>query len=505
MTPIDQSVCRALRRKLFSAILGATALVALCTIAQSSFAQRLGPSALSEAESGRWTKLTNQPPFQTDTALLLTDGTVMMHQYNSNNWWRLTPDISGSYLKGTWSQLASMTPDYAPLYFASAVLKDGRVLVEGGEYNHLQPVWTNQGAIYDPVANSWTTVNPPAGWGTIGDAPGVVLNDGTFLLGQSGIYTTNQAIFNSTNLTWTAVGTGKADPFVEEGFAILPNGNVLTVDCENGTNSEKYDPVTMAWTSAGSTIVALPDPGFLEIGPLMQRPDGTVAAFGGLPHSALYNTATGTWAAGPNIPSGNDAADAPCAILPDSNILLYTSPGVFQGSGTLYFFDGTTYAVAPPTQSSGTHQSWQGRMLLLPSGEILMVIADGRTIDAEIFTSRGKPDPTWAPTLTHAPRTVTRGTTIQLTGTQFNGLTVGADYGDDGTMSSNYPIVRFTNRTTRHVFYARTHDHSRMGIASGSEIVSTMVDIPAGMETGSSTIQVVANGIASASKAVTVQ
>jgi hypothetical protein len=144
-------------------------------------------------------------------------------------------------------------------------------------------------------------------------------------------------------------------------------------------------------------------------------------------------------------------------------------------------------------------------MLLLPSGEILMVIADGHTIDAEIFTSKGHADPSWAPTLTNAPRTITRGSTIQLSGTQFNGLSVGADYGDDGTMSSNYPIVKITNRTTRHVFYARTHDHSRMGIASGSQVVSTMADIPAGMETGSSTIQVVANGIASAGKPVTVQ
>ena len=83
----------------------------------------------------KWQKLTNQPTFQTDTALLLTDGTVMMHEYCEPNWWRLTPDNTGSYLNGTWSQLASMPSDYGPLYFASAVLPDGRVIVEGGEYN----------------------------------------------------------------------------------------------------------------------------------------------------------------------------------------------------------------------------------------------------------------------------------------------------------------------------------------------------------------------------------
>ena len=144
-------------------------------------------------------------------------------------------------------------------------------------------------------------------------------------------------------------------------------------------------------------------------------------------------------------------------------------------------------------------------MLLLPSGEVLMVIADGQTIDAEIFTSKGRANAAWAPTITSSPRMATRGTTVQLSGTQFNGLDVGSDYGDDGSWSTNYPIVRIKNRTTGHVFYARTHDHSTMGIATGSTIVSTMVDIPAGMETGTSTLVVVANGIASRSKQITIQ
>ena len=53
--------------------------------------------------------------------------------------------------------------------------------------------------------------------------------------------------------------------------------------------------------SAGYTIVKLPSQ--LEIGPLLQRPDGTVVAFGGVPHSAIYHTDTGTWAAGPDFPN----------------------------------------------------------------------------------------------------------------------------------------------------------------------------------------------------------
>src|SRR5262245_43525426 len=90
-----------------------------------------------------WTSLLNQPTFPAGTALLLTDGTVMVQQmsttgYGTGQWWRLTPDITGSYRNGTWSPLATMPAGYAPLYYASAVLADGRVVVEGGEYNSTQ-------------------------------------------------------------------------------------------------------------------------------------------------------------------------------------------------------------------------------------------------------------------------------------------------------------------------------------------------------------------------------
>ena len=80
------------------------------------------------------------------------------------DWWRLTPDQFGSYVNGTWSQIASLPPDYSPLYHSSAVLPDGRLIIEGGEYllsldqTELVPTWTNKGAIYDPIANSWTMV-----------------------------------------------------------------------------------------------------------------------------------------------------------------------------------------------------------------------------------------------------------------------------------------------------------------------------------------------------------
>src|SRR3954454_22979799 len=114
--------------------------------------------------AGTWSPVRNFPSFMGDTMLLLTDGRIMVHQVNSNAWWALTPDPSSAdpYVGGVWSPLASMPdnpiipatvggPTNAPTYFASAVLKDGRVFVAGGEYNAGIPKANTLAAqIYDP-------------------------------------------------------------------------------------------------------------------------------------------------------------------------------------------------------------------------------------------------------------------------------------------------------------------------------------------------------------------
>jgi hypothetical protein len=121
-----------------------------------------------------------------------------------------------------------------------------------------------------------------------------------------------------------------------------------------------------------------------------------------------------------------------------------------------------------------------------------------------LYTPAGAPNSAWAPTITAAPGTVTRGSTYVISGTQFNGLSQGAAYGDELNSSVNFPLVRITNTASGHVVYARTHNHSTMAVATGAATVSTKFDVPAGAETGASTLAVVAVGIASAPINVTV-
>ena len=147
-----------------------------------------------------WSNLTNSLGYNLGNPLLLTDGTVMVHRTDTREWYKLTPDNTGSYVNGTWTPTALMPVGYGPKFHASAVLPDGRVIVEGGEYNlaNNNPVWTNLGAIYDPVADSWTSVTAPSGWSNIGDAQSSVLANKTFFLADC--CTTNTALFNPTTL-----------------------------------------------------------------------------------------------------------------------------------------------------------------------------------------------------------------------------------------------------------------------------------------------------------------
>jgi len=117
----------------------------------------------------------------------------------------------------------------------------------------------------------------------------------------------------------TPTGAGKFDINNEEGWTLLPNKQILTVDAyvfqynATGTNSEAYVPASGKWHSAGSTIVQMSDSAAdcggqnyasYEVGPAVLRPDGTVFYTGanscGAGHTAIYNSNSGTWAAGPD-------------------------------------------------------------------------------------------------------------------------------------------------------------------------------------------------------------
>jgi hypothetical protein len=50
---------------------------------------------------GSWQPLNNQPSFNVDAMLLLTDGSIMCHEYQTPNWHKLVPDNDSDYANGS--------------------------------------------------------------------------------------------------------------------------------------------------------------------------------------------------------------------------------------------------------------------------------------------------------------------------------------------------------------------------------------------------------------------
>ena len=458
------------------------------------------------ATAGTVKQLVHQPPEGAAFTMLMTDGTVMAQGFSQTGWWKLTPDNMGSYVNGTWTQVASFPGGYAPYAMAESVLADGRLIVAGGEYNFGDFAFTNVSMIYDPVKNKWTDVTPDKHLlNFIGDSGSNVLPDGRFLVAKK--FDKGMYAFDPKTMSWSQLKSKGKDAFnSEEGLILLKDGSFLVVEVKAHPKAQRYIPSTGEWLDAGNTVVDLRGPQNCcgrcipygphdkcydppgETGASVLLPDGRVFATGSTPegestaHTSLYDPATNSWTPGPDFPGGEDAFDTGAASLPSGNVLVVAT------SGNLYEFDG----------NSMTHQSgFGGSLTNLPSGEVLLS-------GSAVYQPTGTYKAAWQPKIKDVPATVTHGQTYEISGTQFNGISQGSSFGDEFDSHSNYPLVRITNKSSGHVFYARTHDHSSMGVQTGKQIVSTNFDVPAGIETGASGIEVVANGIPSKSVDITV-
>jgi hypothetical protein len=498
----------------------------------------------SPGTASPWTPLKNPAPFGTPgTMLLESNGTVLVHDEPDNNvtggttaWWKLTPDWKGSYVDGTWSQIASMPAGYTPLYFGSAILPDGRMIVEGGEYIGENPVWSNRGAIYNPVTNTWASVAPPPGWANIGDAASDVLPDGTFMLQHpcntcltNPESTVDDALLNARTLTWTVIpATGKEDPNDEEGWTLEPSGQLLTVEVWALPQAQLYNPGTESWSFAGAMVPGgnpvnpLP---VVEIGPQVEMPGGNTFVVGaGLStqapptpcttnaktQTALYHYqagTAGTWTAGPQIPAigGMEFAstDGPGSVLPDGNVLFDASACVFNAPTHFFVYHASsnTLTQIPDVPNAPNDTSFATRMLALPNGQVLFNDGTGQL---EVYTAGGTPNPSWRPSITAlSSMTLAPGSTYTVSGKQLAGLDPGATYGDDVQDNTNFPLVRITNSATGVVTYARTSDWTSVSVNPGTSS-STKFTVPSSTPAGKSTLVVVANGIASPPATVTI-
>lgn len=278
-----------------------------------------------------WTPLTNLAPSTIQLMMQLTDGSVLVQSYNGQTWMKLTPDARGSYINGTWSLLApSPTPR---LYFASQVLPDGRVFVVGGEYSGpgLLANWSNTGEIYDPVANTWSSITP---YPSQSGCPQISYVSGNVTAGSpqiTGIYpyasglvpgwsvsgfgipagTSIVSIDSPTQITVSNAATASrnANQYIfnhsyrltaclgDDPSILLLGGKILVGNLIN-SNTFIYDPASDSWIPSGTKVYvdSSDEEGWAKVG------DGNVLNYDlfkseatGGSYAEVYNPTTGAW------------------------------------------------------------------------------------------------------------------------------------------------------------------------------------------------------------------
>ena len=483
---------------------------------------------------------------------LLTDGSVLVHHAYGKAWYRLTPDTQGNYETGTWSAAINMVNTRQ--FFASGILRDGRVFAIGGEYSDAGDTGagTALGEIFDPVADNgrgaWSALDKPAAFNWINkDATSCILGDGRVIFGD--VNSNRTAIWDPGADHWREAGTGFGTR-----AASKHGSRYGRRDLDPAAGPRQQCPHRPGrWCPGGREVRARNRPvdgqrqhavhaptrqpqrsrhaGRREHQrdrPALLLPNGTVFCIGGTGHTAIYTppgspTGAGAWSPGPSFPadtSGNSynqvngnaqtAIDAPAVLLPNGKVLCIAGNTVREVSNgqvefwsnpcTAYTYDPATNAFAaalvPDPPDNGV-DTWQARLLLLPNGKVLFSSQQNTLAILTLDPATAAPNAAWKPVITNAPSSMITGHTYVISGKQINGLSQAVSYGDDAPAATNYPIATLTKTGDSAVHYLRTSGFSTLGVATGNAIHSTNVQVPGNVPPGQYQLVIIANGIAS--------
>jgi hypothetical protein len=447
----------------------------------------LSATAGSASAAGTWTMA---PPNtaaggQAFGLWLLTDGRILSHGSALKNWVVLTPDRKGDYSKGTWKSVASSPHGRGGAQ--QHVLKDGRFLQIGGEYVNgpaCTPALCKSGEIYDPVANTWTSIKPAPL--DIGDTGSAKLDDGRILDSTRG--SGQIQIYDPTKDEWTMGPSMPLKTGQENSWAALQNGGVLAVGYAKD-GAAVYDSATGKWIRTGPVPSGF-DTG--DTGGISLMFDGRVYVYG-FGKSYIYTPGAsgadpGSWALGPPLLNGNRAEDEFTNTMPFGKVwgglVEYTfGPGVI-----LQEFDpmtNTSTSVTPPPDKGNPYPIGY---VNLPNGQVMVTCERNNWI----YTSDLEPRDEWRPAVTSV--VFNEGHTYTLTGTQLSGLINGADEGDDMTMAENYPIVWLTNEGGD-AFFCRTFNFSKMTPMKGNTPQTCQFTTPEGLPDGRYALHVSSVGV----------
>ncbi|WP_437927350.1 kelch repeat-containing protein [Sorangium sp. So ce291] len=285
---------------------------------------------------------------------------------------------------GTWSPVGSMLAVRGK--HTATRLKDGRVLVAGGSYDHDGVDEKLASAeLFDPVSGTWSRCRPMLT--ARAEHTATLLDDGRVLV--AGGYTQRDETLASAELFDPTSGTWRAlDPMhiprdqhtatlLKDGRVLLAGGNTRAQEAPE--SAEVFDPASEVWQPAGPMTKGRTRHTATLLG------DGTVLLVGGhdigspLESAEVFDPASGAWRAVEPMRGVRQSHAA--APLPDGRVLV--AGGNDGGRGlldTVEVFDpesSTWLPVGPMITPRSEHAAAR-----LPDGRVL--VAGGRLHEADV-------------------------------------------------------------------------------------------------------------------------
>jgi N-acetylneuraminic acid mutarotase len=299
---------------------------------------------------------------------------------------------------------------------AAVLLKDGRVLLTGGEDGRRTPFAS--AALFAPTTGTWTaaaTMSTPRRLHTTTRlADGRVLVAGG-IAGPPATPSTGVAsaeIYDPAANTWTPVGA-MLEPRFSHSATLLPNNKVLVAGGSAARSPESnralrgaelFDPATGQWTASppmaegrfGHPAVSLKDGRVLVVGGAMTIGRGQYAALG---FCEIYDATANAWTTTGSLGSARKAHQA--TLLADGSVLVCGGDIAGVNIGwSFYPYSQSSFERFDPaagTWSTLGDMSWgrsHHRAHLLGSGKVLVLGGtDNGTFDIG-FQNAGLYDPT---------------------------------------------------------------------------------------------------------------
>jgi uncharacterized delta-60 repeat protein len=369
-------------RRLHSAILLPDGRV-LVSGGSNGTAGYLATAEIYNPATGTWTSTGSLGSARcSDTSVLLPNGTVLVAGGQNSSGNALSSAEIFDPNSGTWTATASLNTGRS--VHTATLLPNGKVLVTAGRENLGNGLTSAE--LYDwftPVGN-WAitgTMNAPrAGHTATSLRNGKVLVAGGENSYQPTIYLTSSESYNPSTGTWSITGS-MSEGRTEHTATILTNGRVLVAGGHAGctlSSAEVYDSSTGNWTPTGSLIAGR----YQHTATLL--PNGKVLVAGGwdpcvtpttysLSSAELYNPATGTWSSTGSMNAHRNRHTA--TLLPNGKVLV---TGGYDGSTGLYLDSAELYDPATGTWSSTGSMSyarWFHSAILLPNNGMVLAAA----------------------------------------------------------------------------------------------------------------------------------